>query len=114
MPDTPWTRGKCPYKVLQYMAGAMPWIGSAVGENIRIAGEQTDGVGPGITADDAPAWAAALRQLIGDSTLRQTMGQRGRDCVQQHHDRNVLADQLAALWFKVTGSRATDHRPAHE
>jgi len=35
MPDTPWTRGKCPYKVLQYMAHAMPWVGSAVGENLR-------------------------------------------------------------------------------
>src|SRR5690606_13466323 len=34
MPDTVWTRGKCPYKVLQYMAYGMPWVGSAVGENI--------------------------------------------------------------------------------
>ena len=114
MPDTPWTRGKCPYKVLQYMAAAMPWIGSAVGENTHIAGEQTNDVGPGIAADDANAWGAALRQLIADRALRESMGRRGRDYARQHHDRDVLADQLAALWFKVTGSRAIDHSSAHE
>ncbi len=37
MPDTPWSRGKCPYKVLQYMAASMAWVGSAVGENLVCA-----------------------------------------------------------------------------
>ena len=32
MDATPWSAGKCPYKVLQYMASGMPWIGTPVGD----------------------------------------------------------------------------------
>jgi hypothetical protein len=35
LPDTPWTRGKCAYKLIQCMACAIPVVASRVGANVE-------------------------------------------------------------------------------
>ena len=100
MPDTLWTRGKCPYKVLQYMSYSLPWVGSAVGENLTMA---TDAQAPrGLVADSTTAWVKALTQFAGDAALRQRMGDNGRDYVERVHSRTALAARLTHFWRKVT------------
>ena len=98
MPDTPWTRGKCPYKVLQYMAYGMPWVGSAVGENVNTAGVSDAARARGICAQNSEQWTAALIDLIDDADRRQRMGQHGRQYIQQTHSLDHLSDQLAKLF----------------
>lgn len=97
MPDTIWTRGKCPFKVIQYMAYGMPWIGSPVGENLPAAGDPQNDP-RGLCAGDSSQWLAALRSLIDQPQRRQAMGYRCRDYVAEHHDRTRLTDRLASLW----------------
>ena len=60
--DAPFERGKCGYKLIQYMASGRPVVATPLGVNIKI-------VEPGVTgflADTPAEWIAAL-----SSTARQ-------------------------------------------
>jgi glycosyltransferase involved in cell wall biosynthesis len=72
--DTLWTRGKCGYKILQYMGVALPVVASPVGINAELVrhGET------GFLATDPSAWTDALRSLAGDPRQCSRMGQLGR------------------------------------
>jgi glycosyltransferase involved in cell wall biosynthesis len=72
--DTPYQRGKCGAKLLQYMAAGLPAIASPVGVNQTIV---RDGE-TGFLADTAEDWRKALRLLIADPELRRRLGQAGR------------------------------------
>jgi hypothetical protein len=96
MHDLPWARGKCPYKVLQYMAYGMPWVGSAVGENIPKAGPAE--APRGLTATTRDQWLSSLLRLIDDATLRTDAGAAGRAHVQAEHDRTKLAERIAGIF----------------
>ncbi|MBI1370665.1 MAG: hypothetical protein GC162_18665 [Planctomycetes bacterium] len=97
MPDTPWTRGKCPFKVLQYMGHRMAWIGSAVGENIVYAG----GGSRGVCAASSEQWLAAMKDMVDQPLLRRRLGEQGRQYVQAHHEREALADRLAEIFTSL-------------
>lgn len=106
MPDTPWAAGKCPYKVIQYMASGMPWVGSAVGENVAVAGDPADPGRRGLCADSDQAWGQALLDLADDPGLRIRLGEKGVRYVAEHHDREKLADQIAGVLYRVHGAPA--------
>ena len=103
LPDTVWTRGKCSYKVLQYMANGLPWVGSRVGENLRTAGEASRYGPRGFCAAGQEQWLEQLGRLVDDAALRRSMGERGRRFIEQRHDRRVLVGQLAATWRRWLG-----------
>ncbi len=109
MPDTIWTRGKCPFKVIQYMAYGMPWIGSGVGENLQSAGNPP---ARGLCADDPEQWLGGIERLLDDPAQRVAMGRSGMAYVGENHDRAALAGRLAELWLNLAGSaggkRSTD------
>ncbi len=94
MPDTPWTKGKCPYKVLQYMAYGMPWIGSAVGENVASAGKPDSTSQRGVCARNEDEWVNAILALADDSQ-RQQLGKNCREYVSMQHERNSVAQQIS-------------------
>jgi glycosyltransferase involved in cell wall biosynthesis len=102
LPDTPWSRGKCPYKVLQYMAHGMAWVGAAVGENLRTAGAVDGDQTRGLCATDAREWTDALLRLIDDREARLRLGANGRAYVESHHHREVLADRLVEVFRQIT------------
>jgi glycosyltransferase involved in cell wall biosynthesis len=94
MPDTPWTKGKCPYKVLQYMAYGMPWVGSAVGENVVNAGEVGTSGQRGVCASDVEGWVQAIMGLV-DDPQRLRLGENGRKYIELHHEREAIAKLIA-------------------
>lgn len=75
VPDDPWGRGKCGYKLIQYMACGIPSIASPVGVNSAIIDHGKDG----FLATDGKAWREALTTLATNDDLRRQMGALGRD-----------------------------------
>lgn len=100
MPDTPWTRGKCPYKALQYMAHGLAWIGSDVGENRVTAGP---GGERALLAGDRASWVEAIRALADDAPRRRKMGAAGRAYVEANHSRTAVAEKIAGVFRRVAG-----------
>jgi glycosyltransferase involved in cell wall biosynthesis len=75
--DSPWSRGKCAYKLLQYMAAGVPVVASPVGMNTEVV---ADGVN-GLLAATPDAWFRALIGLIDDADLAWRLGRAGRETV---------------------------------
>jgi glycosyltransferase involved in cell wall biosynthesis len=91
--DGPWERGKCGYKIIQYMACGLPVVASAVGTNSDIVRHGENG----FLAEDASTWEAHLGQLITDWSLRSRMGQVGRSCVENEYSLKAQAPRLAEV-----------------
>jgi glycosyltransferase involved in cell wall biosynthesis len=99
--DGPWERGKCGYKLIQYMACGLPVVASRVGANIDIVrhGES------GFLATDSASWEDSLVQLIKDRPVRLRMGQAGRMAVEQTYCLQTQAPRLAEVLHSVGQSR---------
>jgi len=91
--DTEWERGKCGYKLIQYMAAGRPVVASAEGTNRNIVEHGVSG----FLATTAEEWRAALRRLRDDPALRARMGQAGRRRVEEHYSLATAAPRLVAV-----------------
>jgi glycosyltransferase involved in cell wall biosynthesis len=64
-----------------------------------------DGVnGLRVPVGNAPALAAALRQLIGDAALRKAMGEAGRRLVLEHFTTRRVVEQTLAVYAELAGT----------
>lgn len=88
--DSEWTRGKCAFKMLQYMAAGVPVVASDVGMNAALL-RQAD-VGIGVSAGED--WAAALQQLMQHGVVRRRLGENGRALAVSDYSLH----RVAALW----------------
>ena len=77
LPDDEWTKGKCGFKGLQYMAMEIPTVMSAVGANKEII---EDGVNGFLVSTD-DEWIEKLSWLIESKELRDKFGANGRKTV---------------------------------
>jgi glycosyltransferase involved in cell wall biosynthesis len=102
LPDSPWERGKCGYKLIQYMACGLPVVASTVGVNSSIV---TQGVNGYLASDDCQ-WEEALVKLSSDAPLRQRFGAAGRAMVEQRYSLQVAAPRLANWLHSLVGSAA--------
>ena len=68
--DTPWSRGKCSFKLIQYIAVGLPSVCSPVGMNREIIENGENG----LWANDLSEWETQLIKLIEDRKLRRKMG----------------------------------------
>ncbi len=93
LPDTPWERGKCGVKILQYMASGIPVVASPVGVNAQLV---VDGVN-GFLAKNTDEWTTALRTLIADSNQRQRLGATGRAEVEKHYTVQAAATAVNSV-----------------
>ena len=93
--DTPWERGKCGYKLIQYMACGLPVIASPVGVNAAIVDDGHNGY----LARDASQWIDSFSRLLSDEQTSQTMGQMGRVKVEKQYCLQVTAPRLVQ-WFR--------------
>ncbi|OGS01913.1 MAG: hypothetical protein A2V88_13640 [Elusimicrobia bacterium RBG_16_66_12] len=93
LPDTEWARGKCGAKLLLYMALGLPAVASPVGVQAQIVSHGVDG----LLAVDANASEAALARLLGDPSLRASLGRAARARVESEYSIMVAAPKLAAI-----------------
>ncbi|HEU5292397.1 MAG TPA: glycosyltransferase family 4 protein [Cyclobacteriaceae bacterium] len=81
LPDDEWSKGKCGFKALQYMALEIPAIASPVGVNTKIIRNSVNGF---LCVSDQE-WFEALAALINDKTLRERIGKEGRKTVVENY-----------------------------
>lgn len=98
LPDDEWTKGKCGFKAIQFMACGVPVIASPVGVNRDIV---DDGVN-GMLAPTAQAWVDNLRALIDDVGLRRRLGDAGRQTIERHYSLAVNGPKVVAVFDEVT------------
>jgi glycosyltransferase involved in cell wall biosynthesis len=97
LPDTPFERGKCGYKLIQYMACELPVIASPVGVNREMV---RDGVN-GFLASSQDEWSRALGKLASDAALRLRLGQAGRALVEERYSLAVTGPRLVDLFRSI-------------
>ena len=98
--DEPFERGKCGYKLIQYMACGLPVVASPVGVNRQIVEHGVNG----FLAETTQEWETALRALLAEPAMRRRMGQAGRQKVEQLYSLQVTAPKLVGL-LKAAASR---------
>lgn len=98
LPDTPWERGKCGYKLIQYLAVGRPVVGSPVGVNRDIITKSV-----GFQADGEEQWLEALRFFSTAAELRRDYGKAGRLLVEQEYSLQAVAPKLIAIVDSVIG-----------
>jgi len=91
--DSPWERGKCGYKLIQYMASGLPVVASPVGVNSEIVREGENG----FLANDADSWLRTLGTLIDSVELRADMGRAGRKLVEEWYSVEVQGMRLTRV-----------------
>ncbi len=91
--DDEWSRGKCAFKLLQYMAYGKPVIASAVGANHAAV---IDGVS-GYLASSTEEWLSAFESLVTSPARRRAMGDESRNHFLQGYERQKVQEQMAEL-----------------
>lgn len=90
LPDAPWERGKCGFKLIQYMACGLPVVASPVGGNTEIVEEGVNG----LLADDYNAWIKSLGFLRDHPEECARMGAAGRMKVEDFYSLQGAAPKL--------------------
>ena len=90
-----------PSKVFNIMAVGRPFVATALPDSVLWNLQRQSGAFLCVPPDDAPSFAEAVIRLADDSRLRQELGQRGREFVEQHYAKprilGHLVDRLDAI-----------------
>jgi glycosyltransferase involved in cell wall biosynthesis len=97
LPDDEWTRGKCGFKAIQFMACSVPVVASPVGVNREIV---EDGVS-GFLAETPERWKEKLTLLITRPDMRAALGPRGRQVIEQRYSLAANAPTLVQVFQHV-------------
>jgi glycosyltransferase involved in cell wall biosynthesis len=97
LPKNDWTAGKCSYKLLQYMAAAVPVVATDWGFNryVIINGET------GYLAGNAEDFCSCIKLLSANPESARKMGLRGRSLVERDFSIAAVAKRLATVISRV-------------
>lgn len=87
------TRGKCGFKLIQYLSSGVAAVGSPVGPNREII---EDGVS-GLLATTLPEWEQALTKLITDTPFRTGMAAAGRKRAIERYSLQYTAPRMLEI-----------------
>lgn len=99
--DDPWARGKCGFKLIQYMGCGLPVIASPVGVNTDLVDSGVNG----FLASSQDDWLWALESLASDPQLRTRMGLAGRVKMERDFTVQGVLPRLDELIRKAVGPR---------
>lgn len=94
--DDDWSRGKCAFKLLQYMAHGKPVVASAVGANCQAVIDRISG----FLATTPDEWIRAMEILISDPERREAMGRESRIHFLASYERQQVQEQMATILHK--------------
>lgn len=95
--DTEWNRGKCSYKMLQYLGNGIPALVSPVGMNKEIS----DQLGIDITAADADEWLYKATTTLSDLDIANNISIRGKHLIQEKYSTDVISQKIANLFKTI-------------
>ena len=98
LPNDDWARGKCAFKLIQYMACAVPVIASPVGANVDLVNNES-----GFLASNAHEWLEAFRLLRDKPSMRVNMGEAGRNRVVNRYSLKRNLPKFAGVIHQVLG-----------
>ncbi len=102
--ESPWERGKCGMKLVNYMACTLPTVATPVGVNSQLVEHGITGF-IARTVDD---WTNALTILRDNPDLRLRMGRAGRDKVERSHSLQIFGPKLADWFVSVARRRSSE------
>ena len=110
--DSVWTRGKCGYKILQYMGVGTAVVASPVGVNREIihSGEN------GFLARTEEDWVQSIGSLVENPEQRTRFGSRGRELVEANYSLEGFAEGYVRLMREVAAAPdrlAAENSPPH-
>jgi glycosyltransferase involved in cell wall biosynthesis len=92
--DDPWTRGKCAFKVIQYMACGLPVVASPVGMTAEVLGQGD----VGLAARTEQQWLDALIFVYEQRERAKRLGAAGRTKFLERYSRSAATRQLAEIF----------------
>jgi len=92
--DSPWERGKCGFKLIQYMACALPVIASPVGINNNLIQNKRNG----FLCYTHEQWYNALTYLKDNKTEGKQMGMEGRKLVENYYSLQANLPKLLEIF----------------
>ncbi|MEL6891015.1 MAG: glycosyltransferase [Actinomycetota bacterium] len=95
--DTPWTRGKCGFKLITYLACGRAAVASPVGVNRTILDSDQQ-----LLPDSDERWVEAILNLIDDPDRRRDVGRRGRNRIVSEYSVEAVAPRIASTIRSVT------------
>jgi glycosyltransferase involved in cell wall biosynthesis len=90
-----WSEGKCGFKLIQYLSLGIPAVASAVGVNNQIIVEGINGY----LCNKEDCWYQALKKLMLDASLRQSMGLRGHEKIVNQFSVRTNAEAFLKLFY---------------
>ena len=99
--DSVWERGKCGYKLIQYMACHLPVVASGVGVNPEIVRNGKNG----FVAKTVDEWVTALVKLLQSPALRRQMGAAGRRMVEDEYCIQKTGPRVVQLLLSAAEKR---------
>jgi glycosyltransferase involved in cell wall biosynthesis len=100
MPDTEWTRGKCAFKAIQYMAAGIPTVASPVGITTDLIKSGVNG----LLARSAEDWFACLTLLVRDAELRKRLSLNARATIERGYSLELWAPRFVSLFDGLAAS----------
>jgi glycosyltransferase involved in cell wall biosynthesis len=91
--DTIWEKGKCGFKLIQYMACGLPVVASPSPANFEIIEQSISGY----IAKTEAEWFDFLEMLIVDSKRRASFGLAGRKRVEEDYSYEVWGNQYCQI-----------------
>jgi len=95
--DTPWSRGKCAFKMLQYMSCGKPVIVSPVGMNVEVLAKGDIG----LSAVTPENWLSGLVAMQEETSMRMKMGKNARKVVVENYSLQVVTPCIANIIKKA-------------
>lgn len=94
--DSQWERGKCGYKLIQYMACGIPSVASSVGMNCEIIEHGKDG----FLVRTSEEWIDAINTLLNDGDLYKSVSANAREKVEQRFSVQSCLDEFISVLSK--------------
>lgn len=83
--------------LIESMAAGTPWVSTDVGSAREQAG--------GVVTTSVDEMAAAIRGLLQDQNLRETLGEAGRARARQRHNWDIIAEQYERIYLEAVAKK---------